>query len=93
MKKVILLIFIFLVASLQSFATYEVIDPNATVEQKKYQDFVNNITPEMLGLRQTTDNAEYAEENLVDYSPKGHLLNDNEENFINYKNESNDYFL
>lgn len=62
MKKVILLIFIFLIASLQSFATYEVIDPNATVEQKKYQDFVNNITPEMLGLRPTTDNAEYAKD-------------------------------
>lgn len=62
MKKVILIIFIFLVASLQSFATYEVIDPNATVEQKKYQDFVNNITPEMLGLRPTTDNAEYAKD-------------------------------
>lgn len=95
MKKVILLIFIFLAVSLQSFATYKIIDEKEYYKEgtKEYQEILDKITPEMLGIRPTTDKAEYSEENLVDYSPKGHLINDHEENFINYKNESNDSFF
>lgn len=47
---------------------YQIID-NET-EEKEFQEQINNkITPEMLGLKPTTDFAEYAQQTIIDENP------------------------
>lgn len=48
--------------------TYKIIDENE--EQKKYNEVVEKITPESLGLRPTTDFAQYAQQTLIDENPQ-----------------------
>ena len=92
LKNFIFVLLIFLFTSVQSFATYQIIETNT--QSKEYQEFVQNITPETLGLRPTTDKAEYSEEKLIDYSPKGYLVsNDKENNYINQNKDSNDNLI
>ena len=49
---------------------YEIIDPNSPEEQKKYQEVLNKITPEMLGLKPTNDFARYAQQTIIDDDPQ-----------------------
>lgn len=44
--------------------TYTIIDENE--EQKKYSEVVEHITPQTLGLRPTTDFAEFAQQKIID---------------------------
>ena len=76
MKKAILIILILLL-NCPTFATYKLIDENT--EAKKYQEVVNKMTPEALGLKPTTENAEYAKNSdLINVKP----VNTNQTRYI-----------
>ena len=95
MKKAILIILILLLIC-PTFATYKIIDEN--IETKKYQEFVDKITPETLGLKPTTDSAEYAKDSdLIDEKQKNvnqtRYISEEELNTINLrsiKDQKND---
>lgn len=59
MKKALLTFFILLL-NCPTFATYKIIDEN--IDAKKYQEVVDKITPETLGLNPTIEDAEYAKD-------------------------------
>ncbi len=80
MKKISITFFLlFLLTSVQCFATYTIIESNSPEEQKKYNEVVEKITPQTLGLKPTTDFAEYSQEEITEKP----LITEDTEVFIN----------